>query len=350
LRARQLLEPAGTPIDIGHLYVSLGIVTSVTGTRSEARDHFVRAIAAFEQADDAHGRLHARYQALRVTNDSPDIDDLSSELAADARALGNGPLEAAVLHLLGDRLFNRGDFDRAIGALDAAAAALADDVDPVRLGTIYNSLGRLYRAHGQLETALEYQQAALALHETAYSAYAHIQSLNAVAATYQMLGDLTRARQYYERAIDRASEGAPTSILAFLRASYGDLLVTAGDIARGREMLAQAVDDAAPAYRTRRHMQLARADLLQGDVDRAAAGIETAMSHCAETTQFDCASARLQRAAVALARGDDASALDDHRAVIRTIEQQHATLVPSDFMKQGFGQLWTPAYSLAIRL
>src|SRR5690606_14488686 len=43
-------------------------------------------------------------------------------------------------------------------------------------------------------------------------------------------------------------------------------------------------------------------------------------------------------------------ALDDHRAVLRTIEQQHASLVPSDFMKQGFGQLWTPAYSLAVRL
>src|SRR5690606_25801794 len=83
-----------------------------------------------------------RYQALRVTDDTPGIDDLSSELAADARALGHRQIEAAVLHLLGDRFFNRGDFVRAIGALDAAAAALGGDVDPVRLGTIYNSLGR----------------------------------------------------------------------------------------------------------------------------------------------------------------------------------------------------------------
>ncbi len=349
-RARNLLESAGTPADIGRLYVTLGIVEGASGTRADARVHFARAVAAFDEAGDARGSVHARYQDLRATDNSPDNDEPLSVLAADARALGNRSIESAVLHLLGDRLFNRGHFDRAIVALDAAAAALAGDVDPIRLGTIYNSLGRLYRAHGQLESALEYQRAALAVHEKQNSAYAHIQSLNAVAATYHMLGDLVRARDYYEQALDRAALGATPSILAFLRASYGDLLVSSGDVARGRALLAQSVGEAAPAYRTMRRMQLARADLLLGRLDRAADEIETAISHCAETTHVDCARARLQRATIALARGDEAAALDDHQAVLRTIEEQHASLVPADFLKQGFAGLWTPVYSLAVRL
>ncbi len=69
-----------------------------------------------------------------------------------------------------------------------SAGALAD------LGTVYNSVGRVYRAHGRLEEALKFQMAALDLHRRRGSRMMLIQSLNAVAVVHQRLDNWNRRR------------------------------------------------------------------------------------------------------------------------------------------------------------
>jgi CHAT domain-containing protein len=97
-----------------------------------------------------------------------------------------------------------------------------------------------------------------------------------------------------------------------------------------------------------RGRQLAEADARLGKWTAAAEEIDEAVSHCADTTRVDCAGARIARARIALARGDVAAASAEQQTVLALIEAQHASLVPSDFMKQGFADLWGPTYSLAI--
>ena len=69
-----------------------------------------------------------------------------------------------------------------------------------RIGTTYNSLGRLYRAHGQPAATLEFQLKALKIHETLNRPRMLIQSLNAVAVAFQVSDKDDQAREYYERA------------------------------------------------------------------------------------------------------------------------------------------------------
>ncbi|HVZ71954.1 MAG TPA: CHAT domain-containing protein, partial [Polyangia bacterium] len=342
------LERLGGPSDVGAACAALSIALGGSSP-DESRALLARAIDAFDRAHDAPAKRHAQLLQIRATPGA-DVETSLAALVADARAAGDHAVEGGALHLWGDRLFNRGELDRSLQMLDAAAAALAGDVDPDELGTTYNSLGRLYRVHGQLTVALRYQRAALAIHERHGTDYAHIQSLNAVAATYQVLGDFPRARVYFERALARATRGGAPTIVAFLRASYGDLLVRMGEVARGRALLAQALDAALPYYRTIRGRQLAEADARLGDWAKASQEIDEAIAHCGDTTRVDCAGARIARARIALARGDLAAAAAEQQAVLGLIEAQHASLVTSDFMKQGFADLWVPTYSLAIDL
>jgi tetratricopeptide (TPR) repeat protein len=342
--ALAILDRAGGPGDVGAACLALA---SALGRVDEARPLLARAVDAFERAHDVPARLRAQLQQARLAPDA-DVDALLTVLVADARAAGDRSIEGAALHLWGDRWFNRDELDRALPRLDEAVAVLADGGDPQELGTTYNSLGRLYRVHGQLAVALRYQRAALAIHEKSGTDYVRVQSLNAVAATYQIMGDLAQARVYYERALARAARGSAPSIMAFLRASYGSLLVQMGEVARGRALLAQALDAALPYYRTLRGRQLAEADARLGKWAIAAREIDEAVSHCPDTTRVDCAGARIVRARIALSRGDVAAAIAEQQTVLALIEAQHASLVPSDFMKQGFADLWVPTYSLAI--
>jgi CHAT domain-containing protein/tetratricopeptide (TPR) repeat protein len=348
-QALDIFDRVGGPYDIGAACLALSRAMSGGGSTVEARALLARAIDAFDRAHDVPAKLHAQLDWARLAPDA-EADAALAALVADARAAGHRAIEGAALHMWGDRWFNRGELDRALHTLDAAVTVLIDGADPEELGTTYNSLGRLYRVHGQLAVALRYQLAALAIHEKNGSAYVHIQSLNAVAATYQILGDFAQARVYFERALDRATRGSAPAIVAFLRASYGDLLVRMGDVVHGRALIAQALDAAVPYYRTVRGRQLAEADARLGQWPLAAREIDEAISHCAETTRVNCIEARIERASIALVRGDVAAAAAEQQTVLGLIEAQHASLVTSDFMKQGFSDLWGPTYSLAIDL
>ena len=101
-------------------------------------------------------------------------------------------LEGVALHRFGDRLFNVGRYEQSLELLTRAAAAFEAAKAPVDLGTVYNSIGRVYRAHGRLDEALKYQKAALELHRKGGDRFALLQSLNAVAVVYQRLDDLDR--------------------------------------------------------------------------------------------------------------------------------------------------------------
>jgi CHAT domain-containing protein/tetratricopeptide (TPR) repeat protein len=351
LDALATFEALSAAFETGYASTMLGNVAWATGDLPEARTRYTRAIAAFEAVNNLQGKVNAAIDLLRVTDDDPvQSQDRFADAIRDARTVGSHQLEASALHLWGDRLFTHGDYELAIEKLNEAAGVLADGSAPGELGTIYNSLGRLYRVHGQTAVALQYQLKALAIHEKAGTSYERVQSLNAVAATYQALGDFGHATQYFEQAIALAEQVASPSVLAFLRASYGDLLSINGEPARGRAMLAQSLPDASPAQQALRYAQLAAADRALGRLQDALTEARQGMDHCAAASPIDCANAQLERASIELALGDEAAALADQQAVLQKVEDLHQTLAASDFLKQGFERLWTPTYSLAIDL
>ncbi len=333
---------------------SLGALDEVSGgAKPDAAGHYERAAAAYDAAGNAAAKAQATFNALRVSNGS--LEDSLPSLEAlyqAATALGDRQLTGAVLHLWGDRLFAGGAYEAAIEKLDQAISILQQDPPGQELATTYTSLGRLYRLHGQLQAALALQLKALAINEKQGSAIALVQSLNAVAVTYESVGDIARAQAYYERALALANTAASPAVRSFVRANYGSLLASTGlDQARGRELLAASLPDTGRDLLAMRYQELAEIDLGLHRVDEASDEIARALTACdAALTRFDCVRARLVRARLDLARGDDRAALADNDTALAEIEAAHAQLAADDFLKQGFEELWAPAYSVGIEL
>jgi CHAT domain-containing protein/tetratricopeptide (TPR) repeat protein len=349
-QAIAIFERLGDLHDLGAACVRRGANADTARKADEARRWFGRAVAAFDAAHDIAGKALAEFDDLRSRSAGPD-DPRFPIVLEDARASGDHSIEGALLHAWGDEYFNAGDFEKAAERLAEAAALLErDNVDPNQLGTTYNSLGRLYRAHGQLTIALQYQMKALAIHEKLGFPYSYIQSLNAVAVTYQFLGDLAHATTYFKRALTVAEHGSTPQIVSFLRASYGDALVQMGQYSAGRALLIGALPETDPFYYTLRMGQIARADVGLRRFALARDEASDALAHCDDGARDQCLFVRLTRAYAETQLGDLDTALADHTAAVQQLEAQHASLAASDFMKQGFQEAWEPAYSLQIDL
>ena len=171
-----------------------------------------------------------------------------------------------------------------------------------------------------------------------------------MAATYQFMGDLARATTYFKRALTVAEHGGTPQIVSFLRASYGDALVQMGQYTAGRALLIGALPDAAPFYYTVRMDQIAHADIGLRHFTLARDEATDALAHCSVASHEECLQARLTRAYALTQLGDLDAALADHTAALQQLEAQHASLAASDFMKQGFQEVWEPVYSLQIDL
>src|SRR5207249_4417234 len=158
---------------------------------------------------------------------------LQERTVDDASSVGHRLLRGQALHSWGDELFTVGRYGEALAKLDVAAAVFQAVDAPSELGFAFNSIGRVYRAHGRLDEALKYQLKALALHERSNGSYALMQSLNAVGAVYLAMDDYARSQQYYERALAVAEKASTPRIQDFLRANVAVLHVVQGQFERG---------------------------------------------------------------------------------------------------------------------
>ena len=172
----------------------------------------------------------------------------------------------------------------------------------------------MYRLHGQMSVALQYQLKALAIHEKLGASVSLVQSLNAVAVTYASLDDAKQAKIYYERAIAMADTVAPPVMRSFLRANYGSFLGYHGELARGRDMLADAISNTSPAQRTLRYSELADLDFRLNRLDDALADSDQAVACVrvrADAVRLHPREAG-RAAQVQLTLGNEAAAIADH--------------------------------------
>jgi CHAT domain-containing protein/tetratricopeptide (TPR) repeat protein len=336
---------------VGRANLLLSAVAGMEGDLAASRQRAERAIAAFEAAGDRRGRANSTLQLLRVMHVGIDAErTLIESVIADARAVSDPALEARALHSFGDDLFIGGRYDEALANLEAAAKLFEAAGQQVRLGTVYTSMGRLYRAHGRLDAALESQLKALALNEKSTDAFAHLQSLNAVAVTYQSLGDLRQSRIYFERALSIAARTSSPRIQDWLRANFSWTLLAAGDDQQAADILEGVIARGLDRYPTLRMRDLAQAQLRLGRKDAAMDWAEKAVDACGNRESLDCVYALDRRAEVSAALGNDEAALTDLRSAMRAVETVRSRLIPADFFKQQFHLAQEDLYSRAIAL
>jgi CHAT domain-containing protein/tetratricopeptide (TPR) repeat protein len=319
-----LLSGAGrqAPVVSGHPPPATAETSLATGQADEVRRLADAARAALALAERARGTDDEHLRHLEAA-------------AVAARAAGASRLLGIALHRQGDHLFNRARYEEAMDVLTRAAAAFREANAPDDLGTVHNSIGRVYRAHGSLDAALAEQLQALAIHERGTQRWMHIQSLNAVAVVQQHLGNLPEARHYYGRALELARTLGDVSIIAFLQANLGQVLADEGDYeaaaAAFEEALARSVDDHASV----RHTQLAETYLQLNRVTEAQAAADRAVALCGAVVE-SCLRAHSARSWALATSGELPAAMRDNEYVLRQLEQMRAKLLPVDFLKQGF--------------
>jgi len=349
LEALAIFESLNAKGDIGAANMTLGVTAETLNDNTLAKMHYERAATAYQEAGNERARLTARFRWLGLVAEDGGGLETFGELQAEAHAAGYTALEADILHSWGDQLYARADYKLALEKLEVAAALFQKTDSLEDLGTTYNSLGRLYRAHGQPAAALEFQLKALAIHQTINEPRQLIQSLNAVAVAFQMLGNDDQARTYFEQALAAAQRTGVGSYVNFVTANLGALLVeTDKDVERGRDLLERVVaaDDSSGVST---HLtQLASAYLKLGRHRESLAAAGRALELC--RAPLECVDARAADARAQLALGHEAAALADETAILAAVEKVHATLAPSDLLKQGFQRFWEEAYSVAIDL
>jgi CHAT domain-containing protein/tetratricopeptide (TPR) repeat protein len=348
--ALAIYERLASEEGIGRASHLLSLVAQITGDAAAARTFAARAVAAYDAAGHREGRALATLQLLKVRPLPIDEElPLYKRAIDDARAAGKGAIEGEALHSLGDHLFVAARYEEALDYLNEAAAVLEPTGNLVALGTVFNSIGRLYRAHGRLDEALRSQLKALELHQKAGVPFELLQSTNAVATVYHRMGDLTSARTYYERASALADKSGSQRVQDFVRANFAGLLLDRGEYARGAEILESVISNGLDAYSGQRYSQLSFAYLKMGRTHDALIAAGKALDECTRDESV-CIDALGRRAMAQTAMGSTDAALSDVNAALAGIEAWRAKLVPLDFFKQEFHRSQEDIYSLAIGL
>jgi CHAT domain-containing protein len=350
LKAAEIHERLSNTQEIGRINVLLSGIAELSGQFADAKAHANRAVAAYETIDDPRGRAYATQQLIRVADLKIDEErPLFAKAIADARTSGDVPLEAGLLHSLGDHLFSENQFDESLTTLLQAESLLLGTTDINELGTVYNSIGRVYRAHGRFDEALAFQLKALALHEKGGSALEIIQSNNAVAVVSELRGDLVKAESYYERALMLATKSSSPRIQDFIRANFASILMRRGQYARTASELEAVLARGVDVYPSRRQTTLSAAySKLERHGDALDMAIK-AVNGC-KLDETACIDALGRRAAAYAALGNATSALADINTALARLETVRAHLVPSDFFKQDFNLAQQYIYSQAIAL
>jgi len=349
LRCLEIYSRIGFQPGVARANLTLSAAAELMGRMPEARTRAEQALAAYEATGDPRGRALATLQVIRVNSRTAETVALYTKVVAFAVEAGDRAVEAAALHSWGDYLFNTGQLEDSLSKLERAAAGYEAIRDFLALGTVFNSLGRLYRAHGRLDEALAYQMRALALHEREEAGFELMQSLNAVGAVQSMLGHTVAARSYYERALAMAEKSSSPRIQDFLRANIAGLWIDEGQFERGARVLEEVLARGLDAFPSARYTRLSYANLKLGRTEQALAAALQALKTCGTGT-IECVTARARLSAARAATGDYDAAVAEVDMALATIEDIRAKLVPADFLRQEFHRYQESIYSQAIAL
>ena len=328
----------------------LGNISRMTGDLTAARAFYHRSLKAYDELGMLREKAYAM-KNLAMAND-PECERLIQESVEIARHLGDRNLQAASLHLLGDRLFIKGEFDAAEDRYNQAAAIYQGLGDRLDMARVLTSEGRMQRAHGHPEHALKLYQQALDLQQQFGDREGVIQSINAMGVAYENLNDYRKSGELYQRALALAKQTGSQMLIDF---ELGNLAHVYVDLGKDREavealegLLRRGIDPSMAPYRynslSTAYFHLGR---FHQSLEAASKSVEGARS---QGNMDLLPGSLLERAQAELKLGDRAAAEVDADALLQASEELRRHLVPSDFMKRGFAERSREGFDFIINL
>jgi class 3 adenylate cyclase/tetratricopeptide (TPR) repeat protein len=264
--------------------------------------------------------LHEEGLAVEVLTAAIEGFRAASDLEGEGLALG----QLGAVHLL------IGDLESARERSEEALAIFVASGHRLRQGTILGNLMSIAIEQGRLDEAMRLGRETLALTEAVEDPEGIVSTLQRLGETARLLGDLTSARGWLERA---AAEGAAHELDYFTAFTWFTLTVL--EIAEGRPEAARVAADVGSeaACRSEVPATLARAAHVRGLAHRALGDPEAAVAALREAERRhtelamgpEARECRASLAGALLEAGHVAEALGAARGLLPTLDQPEPT-------------------------
>jgi CHAT domain-containing protein/tetratricopeptide (TPR) repeat protein len=330
----------------------LGSVAMQQGRRDEARELYDAAGAAFAAlgpASDAD-RAQVLYNLLFLESDGAREQALTAEGLALARRSGDGVTEGRFLQVEGDQAASAGDYAAALARYGEALRRFDRAQARGAAARVLVSMSRLSLAQGDAERCVALATRALAIQRAIGDARGAALSLDYLANASGRLGRHRAALRFLADARRLAVERHDERLQDILSVRAAETSLRMGDPARAASLVRRGLRPTLdPANGSDAYDLLARASLELGRLADAedASGRAVALAREHRQPLFG----PLETRARVRERTDDvAGALADVREAIDVVERTRARLVPTDFLKQGFGERHQALFGRAIVL
>jgi CHAT domain-containing protein/tetratricopeptide (TPR) repeat protein len=320
----------------------LGSNAWAQGNKPDSRRYFEQALSIYTALNDQSAMAGAHY-SLSFFSDRDDHIRRGLELA---RTSGDRKTEAMLLHSWADDEYAADGFDLAFERLNQARSILETLRDQEALARVLTSLGRLFRVHGHADQAIPFYEQARELQLKAGDKQGVIQSLNAIGSSFNVLGRSSEALGTYEEALRLAKETGSPVMIRFILDGLGSTYSNLRQYQKAADLLEQSKSMPTRAGSTFALLSSVRFKLRQYDAAFAAAN-EGLLMDGAEEQLRDLHSLKAQ----ALWKlGKPSEALADIRSATDSVEKARRTLIPTDFMKQGFSDTDRDLTTLAVNV
>lgn len=346
--AAAIYERRGDRERLGEALIRLGNALVLEGRDAEARVELERARGIVDPVANRGAMLRLFSNAIYAVPEGVEKDRLREEALAFARAGSDGrTLECNVAHEWGDSLFLATRFADAFTRISEAVQCFESIGNRSLAGRAYVSLGRVYRAHGRLDAALDQYARAVALQQDGSDRLAEVQSINAIGVTLFALGRYDESSERMQEAIAIARSVGSQRTVQFLLANVAGFAIERGQFGEAAAALEETLASVPPpAFEALRRSNLATA---YAGLGRTADAVEMAnRALAASTNDNERLTALSSRAGARLARKQFDFASADLDEAVRLIEGLRTRLVPDDFLRRGFGRSFQDLFSTFI--
>jgi CHAT domain-containing protein/tetratricopeptide (TPR) repeat protein len=353
-RALSLFDSSHNALGVAQAHEYLGNIAFQLTDNKTAKNYYNEALKEFEAAGMPREKAELLVALAYVTDGYPERIKLDTEALEVAREVGDRRIQGQALHGIGQWVFVQGDARTAEQNYQEAEMLLDSPDDKMQLARVLLSEGRLQRAHGEMDRAIEFYSRALKMSEETQDTQGRVQIMNAMAVAYAEQKKFRDALGMFQRTLELAKATKAAANIEMLQQNIAENYIDLGEYQRGVDILEEMNSrkpDPFPYAQQFRYATLANAYEHLGEYDRALAAatksVEEARAHKNEQLLSE---PLMLKARAEEKLGQNEAALDDVQDALKVIEGLRARLVPADFMKRGFADRTQAAFAYSVQL
>jgi tetratricopeptide (TPR) repeat protein len=236
-RALKEFEALGNKKGTADALAGIASAASGLGDKARAKEAGNRAVKLYEELGDDRARADTLY-ILVFSDAEPELREARlDEIWRIAERLDDDLFRAQVLRSRASGFFMASDFANAKTTYEAAIALFEKTDSIADKAATYLAFGRVFRAHGDYEGAIERYQKAIDLLTPTNERYALVEAYNAKAIALQNLKRPKEALAAYEHGLALARESRNQSLIDFMEGNIPAVLIDLGEYERAVALL-----------------------------------------------------------------------------------------------------------------